>query len=118
MTIPKSLKIHECSKCKAPLPDGAFARCGVSLNSEPRCAFFDYDCPACGFSGRYLMPCKAPPTAALSSLANLLEAGDKQRETAHFDLSRIHGVEDILKLGGNNAPREKLGKDLDFGCRQ
>ena len=115
MNIPKKLAVHSCAKCKAKLPDGSFARCGYAVVPESG-IFFDYECKACGYNGRYLLACDVPAHVALSNLAALLDTDGKQRETAPFDLSNIHGVEDILKLGGKNAPREKLGKDLDFGC--
>ena len=115
MRIPHKLSVHACVKCKAELSNGEFTRCGYATVPEQG-IFFDYECRACGFNGRYLLSCDVPAHVALSNLAALLDTDGKQREMVPFDLSRIHGVEDILRLGGKNAPREKSGKDLSFGC--
>ena len=115
MKIPHKLAVHACVKCKAELSDGEFTRCGYA--TIPECGvFFDYECKACGFSGRYLLPCEVPVHVALSNLAAMLDANEKQREMVPFDLTKLYGVEDLLRLGGKNAPRETSGKDLNFGC--
>lgn len=114
MKLPKRLEIYHCAACNAELGDSDFPSCGVSLHEQPAGIFFNYSCPNCSNFGRYLIPTKADigPTVALRQLAELLDFEDaSERGTIANELSKLYGVEDFLKLGGKDAPREPSKDD-------
>lgn len=114
MRIPRSLKIHKCNDCQAALEDGNFRRCGLS--STDKHFFFDYFCPACGFAGSYTFDIKKEMTdgEAVSKLAQALIDAESEADSKgniKDQLNRIVGVQDLLDLGGKDAPKEKPRDD-------
>jgi len=115
MKLPENLKIHTCFKCKASLADENFNQCGVSL-LKPQLVF-DYECPTCGHYGRYNLDLKTKmtPIEALNFLAALMEMEkiqqDSEKGNIRSQLNKISGVQDLLRLGGNDAPKERTKRD-------
>lgn len=116
MKIPKSLRVHVCNKCKGELQDKDFKRCGFNFIRHQY--FFDYLCCFCEHNGCYVLQVSDTLTAgqALARLGESLIEGDSEepidskgniRET----LNKIVGVQDLLKLGGKDAPREQPPDD-------
>ncbi len=54
MKVARELNVHICSACKAPVEDGDFLRCGVSVVNKPQ-FFFEYRCPRCSHLGRHVL---------------------------------------------------------------
>jgi len=102
------LQIHICAVCKSPLKDINFSSCGIML-AKPA-FFFDYKCEHCNHLGRYIMDLKVPmgPVASLSLLASLMEETEEDDSKGNIksQLNKIVGVQDLLRLGGDSAPRE------------
>lgn len=120
MKIPKSLRIHNCNKCKGELRDTDFKRCGFNFVKHQY--FFDYLCRFCDHNGCYVLQVNASLTAgqALGKLAESLIEGDaaetQQEESdskgnIRETLNKIVGVQDLLKLGGKDVPREQSTDD-------
>jgi len=110
MKIPPELNINQCNKCKAVLQDSAFNRFGFSIVTHQH--FFEYKCP-CGHTACYVLQASkslSPPEALLKLAQTLIECEQEQASDSKGNikdvLNKITGVEDLLKLGGNNAPRE------------
>jgi RNase P subunit RPR2 len=106
--IPREFKIHKCSECGAELTDSDFKRCGVSLSDKPSYVF-DYECGCCAHFGRYLLELKKGIEIpdALKILADLLKKEDNiEKGHIRSQLNKIIGVQDLLKLGGTDAPTE------------
>lgn len=112
--IPDIPGLKVCSQCSAKLIDEDFSQFGVTTVT-PSSVFFDYQCNHCGFKGKYLLGLQDDlindPLNALKVLVKFLsyyEDDDQvgQRVNTAEILSKIHGVSDLLKLGGKNAPKE------------
>lgn len=92
------------------MTDDEFKYCGIEIGTKT--PFFDYSCDKCGHVGRWLVPKSDFPSAsdALRFLLQLTDPDGKmvlpQRENAQDFLRNVHGVDDFLRLGGKNAPRE------------
>lgn len=98
--------IDKCGACKVKLEEKNFSRCGVVLKTQQ--IFFDYECRACAHRGRWTIDIQSNMDApeALMFLATTLAEGDSKGNIA-ADLNKIVGVQDLLKLGGKDAPRER-----------
>lgn len=115
MKIPLNLSIHQCNSCKKKLAQENFLRCGVTLPKPS--VIFEYECGHCGHFGRYILDVADAlnPSQALRKLADLLEKPSKKEEETtkgniRSQLNKIKGVQDLLKLGGENAPRESSNR--------
>src|SRR5258708_309070 len=109
MKIPKSIKIWQCVVCTSALTEKCFRRCGTTLTSHPAGVFFDYDCPACNHHGSYAIHVKDGYDAPeiLRKLADLLEMEEKaEKGNIKTRLNSINSVDDLLKIGEKDAPRE------------
>jgi hypothetical protein len=115
MKLPRDLGIHTCFNCKNDLLDDNFKRCGISLE-RPQ-LFFDYECSTCEHSGRYYLELltKMGPVESLIFMATLIEAVNIQKNSVKGNikqqLNKITGVQDLLRLGGTDAPREQTRRD-------
>jgi hypothetical protein len=121
----KDLGIHKCSECEAPLEDNNFMDCGLVLVSQsgPRVVYFDFVCPSCAYHGRWTFPIpdEMPAWEIAKDLAAcfiqtpdemyLLDKTESERRDIASKLTKINSVEDLLKLGGSDAPREPSKRD-------
>lgn len=111
-SIRRELDVHRCSECKCSLEDGNFVGCGI-LFETPEApgwqAHFDYHCPTCGHYGRWMLaiPDDLSALDAMKSLVNAFDTAQSQRGDIALKLTKINSVEDLLKLGGNDAPKER-----------
>lgn len=108
MKIPKNLNMDLCNECRKNLKDKDYKRCGVLLDKPV--VFFDYECSNCQHVGRYVLALeeKIDPTEALIHLSSLLKETSEEpiKGNIRSELNKIVGVNDLLKLGGKDAPRE------------
>jgi hypothetical protein len=107
-----------CSECQRKLNDEDFVACGAGLNRAY--IFFDYKCLGCGYYGRYTYDVIGglDPVKSLNALSNCLTEAEKQevqysKEKLIFQLNKIKGVKDLLKLAGNEAPHEPSRDEND-----
>jgi hypothetical protein len=102
--------MHKCIGCGRELTDSEFRYCGIDIGTKT--VFFDYSCNQCSHIGRWLIADHVfhTHTEALSFLIRSIDPDGKmivpQRENAQDFLKNVHGVDDFLRLGGENAPRE------------
>lgn len=118
MKIP-DLDIHRCNSCKQLLQDSDFQRFGAVINQPQMC--FDYHCRRCGHLGRYVLDVKTPsgkpdPIYCLQMLISLLQSPDAKsveplKGNIRAQLNKIEGIDDLLRLGGDDAPREPTGSN-------
>jgi len=109
MNVPKELGVHVCNCCHVKLLDEDFHRCGIDVSRHQY--FFDYFCPTCSFGGSYVVAIPIGKSAgeAIRDLGiaclGAEQKGDPKGNSKDL-LNRIVGVEDLLSLGGNDAPKE------------
>ena len=114
MKISREFKIHVCPACGAEMADSAIKRCGISL--ERPMLFFEYNCPSCLYEGRFVINLERPiePPDALRLLAELLPETKESKGNTASQLNNIFVVQDLLRLGGKDAPREPSKNDADL----
>lgn len=110
MPIPKRLNANKCHACSGFLGDSDFSGYGVAIYPEYS-VFFDYKCPSCKVLGRWIVNIagEPDPVVGLRMMIELLEeaaAPKEERGDIRSQLNKIHNVNDLLRLGGTNAPRE------------
>jgi hypothetical protein len=96
-----------------------FRYLGVTCQT-PSKLFFDYKCGCCGFEGRWTLGMVVDVVAAskdcgpLEALKTMIEVieydKDEQRGIVLDKLNKVHGISDLFKLGGKNAPRERKAR--------
>ncbi len=115
MKLPRDLNIHTCFSCKGELLDESFNGIGVSLSSPQ--IFFDYKCPNCGHDARYTLELltEMDPAQALIYLSAKLNLAnihaEPEKGNIKQQLNKITGVQDLLRLGGTDAPRERTKRN-------
>lgn len=111
--IPKSLGVEICNSCRKKLIDSDYQRCGVILANARIC--IDYKCSNCKYDGRYMLNYDmSSPVESLLLLAGLLEGSPAAMETKGISgqLDKIVGIDDLLRLGGQDGPREQPPDNL------
>lgn len=117
-SIRKDLDIHRCSECGGTLEDGHFVGCGMLFESPEAPGWnmhFDYHCPSCEHYGRWMIPVPDDISAidAMGMLVNAFDTPQSQRGDIALKLTKINSVEDLLKLGGKDAPKERSKYERD-----
>lgn len=111
-TLPKIPGLRCCSECEGRLFRNDFWSFGIICN-DPAVIFLDYKCRHCQFGGRWTVTpvdSDGTPLQALKMLVDILEYGKDERGIVLEKLNKIHGVSDLFKLGGKNAPRERRAR--------
>jgi hypothetical protein len=112
--------VNYCVDCQRKLEDVDYVACGAGLTRS--IIFFDYICLNCGKHGRYTWDVTGElnPVKTLIVLSNCLAEAETQetqysKEKLSFQLNKIKGVKDLLKLAGNDAPHESPRDKDDDG---
>lgn len=108
-----------CNACRKNLVEEDYKRCGTVLHRPM--VYFDYECSKCGHIGRYTQELNegVSPADALVHLSNILTITDTSKSrtkgSVSSQLKNIIGVNDLLKLGENDVPREPYddGEDIN-----
>lgn len=85
---------------------------------EQSATYFEYTCPHCRHPGRWLIPvAENRPVESLQTLVNDLASTNAslgyEKGRLAADLNKIHGVNDLLRLCGPYAPRERTRTESD-----
>ena len=79
MKLMKSLNIHKCNKCSAPLDDCDFLRVGISVVCGLQW-YFDFICPRCSARGRWVVDI-TETTSAKAALKALVKTLEDEKES-------------------------------------